>query len=163
MQKIGVIGSGAMGSGIAQVAATAGHTVILYDNNPDALKRSEEKLISILDRLVVKGRLGQEERDGIQHRIGYADSMFELVDCELVIEAIVENLAVKKSSLRTVRRYSRCKSRFGNQHLFSSGNSYCRCLQATGASPGPALLQSGPFDGLGGGGPCYSDLLRYCG
>ena len=55
---IGIIGSGAMGSGIAQVAATAGHPVILYDNRPEALVQSQNKLERILHRLIEKGAHG---------------------------------------------------------------------------------------------------------
>lgn len=60
--KTGIIGSGSMGSGIAQVAATAGHDVLLYDNNPDALKRARAKLEKILARLVEKAGWSKRTR-----------------------------------------------------------------------------------------------------
>ncbi len=97
MRKIGVIGSGAMGSGIAQVAATAGHDVLLYDNNPDALKRSAAKLSKIMDRLVEKGRISAAASQEIQARISYTESVFDLADRDLTIEAIIESLSIKKS------------------------------------------------------------------
>ena len=100
--KTGIIGSGSMGSGIAQVAATAGHEVLLYDNNPDALKRARAKLEKILARLVEKGRLEQKGSDGILSRIRFVDSMYEYKDAGLVIEAIVENLDVKKAVFEQV-------------------------------------------------------------
>ncbi|GJM35225.1 MAG: hypothetical protein DHS20C18_42260 [Saprospiraceae bacterium] len=96
MIKIGVIGTGAMGSGIAQVAATAGHQVYLYDNNPDALKMAGERLQKILDRLVEKGRIPQQEATAIFNRLNFVDTLFAFKDVGLVIEAIVENLEVKK-------------------------------------------------------------------
>ena len=97
MKTIGVLGSGAMGSGIAQVAATAGHEVYLYDNNPQALDRSRAQLAKILNRLVEKGRLTDAELRAITGRIFYVESLFDFKSADLVIEAIVEDLTVKKS------------------------------------------------------------------
>jgi 3-hydroxybutyryl-CoA dehydrogenase len=97
MKNIGVIGSGAMGSGIAQVAATAGHPVFLYDNNPAALQRSKDKLAKIMARLVEKERLDEPTSQAIQQRITYVDSLYEFKNPGLVIEAIVENLEVKRN------------------------------------------------------------------
>ena len=97
MDKIvGVIGSGSMGSGIAQVAATAGHEVILYDNNPEALSKAEEKLIKIMSRLVEKERISEEEKTEILGRIGFADNLEAFSASGIVIEAIIENIQIKK-------------------------------------------------------------------
>lgn len=96
MIQVGVIGSGSMGSGIAQVAATAGHEVLLYDNNPKALKRAAQNLQRIMDRLVEKGRLKAGEAEAILGRIKYVDTTYAYQEVELVIEAIVENLDIKK-------------------------------------------------------------------
>lgn len=97
MINIGIIGSGAMGSGIAQVAASAGHRVFLYDNNPSALKRAEVQLAKIMARLVEKGKYAAEQVEEIQQRITYIDSLYDLEKPGLVIEAIVENLEVKRN------------------------------------------------------------------
>ncbi|MEZ4933519.1 MAG: 3-hydroxyacyl-CoA dehydrogenase NAD-binding domain-containing protein [Saprospiraceae bacterium] len=97
MLKIGVIGSGSMGSGIAQVAATAGHEVLLYDNNPTALERAQDKLQKILNRLVEKGRMDDPTAKAIFGRIYFVDNMLAFTDAGLIIEAIVEDLSVKKS------------------------------------------------------------------
>ena len=86
-----------MGSGIAQVAASAGHEVFIYDNNPDALQRSRQQLAKIMARLVEKGKITSEESDGIQNRITYIDSIFQFLEVGLVIEAIVERLDVKQA------------------------------------------------------------------
>ena len=94
--KIGVLGSGSMGSGIAQVAATAGHEVYLFDNNQDALNRASQSLQKILNRLVEKGRIDDATAKAIFGRIYLVDNMTAYADCGLVIEAIVENLEVKK-------------------------------------------------------------------
>ena len=97
MLKIGILGSGSMGSGIAQVAATAGHEVLLYDNNPTALGRAKNKLLKILNRLVEKGRLDDPTAKAIFGRIYFVDSMLDFADTDLIIEAIIEDLSVKKS------------------------------------------------------------------
>jgi 3-hydroxybutyryl-CoA dehydrogenase len=95
--KIGIIGSGSMGTGIAQVAATAGHEVFLYDNNPAALERAKQKLIKILNRLVEKDRIDETKRDDILGKIQFVENMFAFKNCGLIIEAIIENLEIKKS------------------------------------------------------------------
>lgn len=97
MISVGIVGSGAMGSGIAQVAATAGHNVLIYDNNPDALERSRRKLAKIMDRLVVKEKITEAASAAIQGRIQYVDSIYKMAEVGLVIEAIVEKLEVKKA------------------------------------------------------------------
>lgn len=96
MIKIAIIGSGAMGSGIAQVAATAGHEVLLYDNNPEALKKAKGKLEKLFVRLVEKEKYTRDDADAILGRISYIPSLFDCKDAGLVIEAIVENINVKK-------------------------------------------------------------------
>ncbi len=93
---IGIIGSGAMGSGIAQVAATAGHPTIIYDNNPAAIEKAKNGLQQGLARLVEKQKLTPEKADGIIARTQYSSSLTALKDCGLVIEAIVENIEVKQ-------------------------------------------------------------------
>ncbi len=94
--EVGVFGSGSMGTGIAQVAATAGHDVLVYDNNPDALTRASNKLQKILNRLVEKGRMDDAEAKAIFGRIYFVESRFDFKNCDLVIEAIIENAEIKK-------------------------------------------------------------------
>ena len=100
--KIGVIGSGAMGSGIAQVAAQAGHEVIVYDQQKMALDRAKQGLIGTMSKLVEKGKLVQEQADVIVNRISFQEALESLFSCELVIEAIVENLEVKKTVFKSL-------------------------------------------------------------
>ncbi|MBT8259208.1 MAG: 3-hydroxybutyryl-CoA dehydrogenase, partial [Bacteroidia bacterium] len=97
---VGVIGSGTMGSGIAQVAATAGNMVLLHDADPTALKVSADKLSRILDRLIEKGRMDNEEKSRIQNNINYVSELGDLSNSEIVIEAIVENLEIKQNLFR---------------------------------------------------------------
>jgi 3-hydroxybutyryl-CoA dehydrogenase len=94
--EIGVIGSGAMGSGIAQVAATAGHKVIVIDTNAQALQKAKQGLTASLDKLKDKQKISGEDRDLILSRISFKENMQELKGCGLIIEAIVENLDVKQ-------------------------------------------------------------------
>lgn len=93
--SVGVIGSGAMGSGIAQVAATAGHTTIVFDTNPVALEKSKTGLENTLRKLQEKGKL--PDADAVISRFSFVSDMTAFADCGLVIEAIVENIDVKKS------------------------------------------------------------------
>ena len=94
--KVGIIGSGTMGSGIAQVAATAGCQVNLFDANRTVLEKSKTSLEKILIRLIEKGRIDTSEKNRIQSNINYVDSLEELSNSDLIIEAIIENLEIKK-------------------------------------------------------------------
>ena len=85
-----------MGSGIAQVAATAGHEVFLSDTREEALETSKNKLQKIMNRLIEKGRVEAAEASAIQERITYTTNNADMQSCGLVIEAIVENLDIKK-------------------------------------------------------------------
>ena len=97
MKKVGVIGSGSMGSGIAQVAATAGHEVVLFDTSQEALKKAMGKLQKILARLVEKGRIDAATSSEIFGRITPVSSLNQMEGSGIVIEAIIENLEIKKS------------------------------------------------------------------
>ncbi|WP_299097409.1 3-hydroxyacyl-CoA dehydrogenase NAD-binding domain-containing protein [Winogradskyella sp.] len=103
--NIGIIGSGTMGSGIAQVAATAGCSVKLYDTNQAALDKAKASLEKILNRLIEKGRIDTEEKNRIQSNIRYVDSLKALADSNLTIEAIVENIDIKKKVFSELESY----------------------------------------------------------
>lgn len=94
--KIGVIGSGAMGSGIAQVAAMAGHEVHVYDANPVAAQSAANNLKLSLQKLVDKGKCSTEKFEFVLNNIFFQSSIDKLNSCELIIEAIVENIDIKK-------------------------------------------------------------------
>lgn len=94
---IGVIGSGAMGSGIAQVAATSKHQVILYDNNTVQLEKSKSALQATLSKLSEKGKITNEDASAIFARVTFASDLNAFASCGLVIEAIIENLEVKQN------------------------------------------------------------------
>ncbi|MGZ3866214.1 MAG: 3-hydroxyacyl-CoA dehydrogenase NAD-binding domain-containing protein [Bacteroidia bacterium] len=93
---IGIVGSGAMGSGIAQVAATAGHKVVVYDNNASSLEKARQNLALSFAKLVEKQKITPEKAHEIVSKISFAEDAKHLHDCNLIIEAIVESLDVKK-------------------------------------------------------------------
>jgi 3-hydroxybutyryl-CoA dehydrogenase len=105
--RIGIIGAGAMGSGIAQVAATAGHEVCLFDLNEKSLQLSKDKLAKVMTRLVEKGRVSTDESLAIQQKIKYTEGLSHFAECDLVIEAIVEKLSVKKELFSQLEKIMR--------------------------------------------------------
>ncbi|MFN9327010.1 MAG: 3-hydroxyacyl-CoA dehydrogenase NAD-binding domain-containing protein [Flavobacteriales bacterium] len=94
--KVAVIGAGTMGSGIAQVAAQAGHNVVLYDTRREAVDKALAGLRKTLDKLVEKGKFTAEQADGIHGRIAPASDLKDLAGSGLVIEAIIEDLGIKQ-------------------------------------------------------------------
>ncbi len=100
--KVGIIGAGTMGSGIAQVAASADCQVSLFDTKPEALAKSQQKLAKIMNRLIEKGRLTPIAANTIQANIKYVDTLEAMADSELIIEAIVEDPTIKKAVFSTL-------------------------------------------------------------
>jgi 3-hydroxybutyryl-CoA dehydrogenase len=99
---IGIIGSGAMGAGIAQVVATAGYPVRLLDQNAAALDRATVSIAASLRKLADKGKLTSEAADAAIARLHPTTTLADFADCGLVIEAIVEDLAVKQRVFKEV-------------------------------------------------------------
>ena len=101
-KNVGVVGAGTMGSGIVQIAAQAGCDVILVDASSDALTRSEVNLAKVFQRLVEKGRVSSEEAHAVQGRIRRSTQVQDLSECDVVVEAIVEDLGVKSKLFQTL-------------------------------------------------------------
>ncbi|MEU7962445.1 3-hydroxyacyl-CoA dehydrogenase [Streptomyces sp. NPDC049097] len=97
---VAVVGTGTMGQGIAQVALVAGHRVRLYDAVPGRAGEAAAAIGARLDRLVEKDRLTGAERDAARARLLPAESLAELADCSLVVEAVLERLVVKQQLFR---------------------------------------------------------------
>ncbi len=93
---IGIIGAGTMGSGIAQVAATSGHPVKVYDSNSAVIQKAAGGLQSTVEKLVEKNKITREKGDSILRNIQWIDDLKNFSDCSLVIEAVIENLDVKQ-------------------------------------------------------------------
>lgn len=103
--KVAIIGSGTMGSGIAQVAATAGCEVKIYDTNLNALAKSKSNLENTLSKLVEKTKIVEHEKSRIENNISYAHTLGELSHSDLIIEAIVENLDIKQKLFSELENY----------------------------------------------------------
>ena len=99
---IGIVGAGAMGSGIAQIASQAGQDVVLFDLSQEALTSSSSKLQKVMNRLIEKGKVTSDEAIAIQERIVRTTMVTNLKDCDLIIEAVVEDLEVKKRVFKSI-------------------------------------------------------------
>jgi 3-hydroxybutyryl-CoA dehydrogenase len=93
---VAVIGAGTMGAGVAQVAAAAGHRVLLYDAQPGAAEKGKLRSLDGLKKLVERGRLTEGDRQSMASRIEPVATLQDLVPARLVIEAIVEDLSIKQ-------------------------------------------------------------------
>ena len=96
IQKIGIIGAGQMGGGIAQVAAQSGIEVVLVDAQRDWADKGKKRIDGLLDKLVQKGKLSADDRAAAIARIAVADNYGGFEDCDLVVEAATENQELKK-------------------------------------------------------------------
>jgi len=97
INKVGVIGSGIMGSGIAEVAATAGCTVVLRSRSQASADGMLKGLEKSLAKQVERGKKSQEDADAIRSRVSATTALADLADADLIIESVVEDLAVKKA------------------------------------------------------------------
>lgn len=104
IRNVGVVGAGTMGHGIAQVAAQAGFDVRLVDVDREALERGLERVGSGYARLVAKERMSEEEREAALGRLNGSTELGALADADLVIEAVVERLEVKRQVLADLDR-----------------------------------------------------------
>ena len=104
IKRVGIIGSGIMGSGIAEVAAKAGHTVVVRSRKQETADDMVTRLEKSLSKQVEKGRLEESERDAVLGRVSATSELEALRDCDLVIESVVEDLAVKKELLADLDR-----------------------------------------------------------
>ena len=114
---IGICGAGAMGSGIAQVAASFGHSVIVYDNFPDANDKSKKGIQSGLAKLVEKEKISKEDADKIVSGINYTEKLTDLASADMVIEEIIEDLEIKK------KLFSELESLVGKDCILASNTS----------------------------------------
>lgn len=96
VERFGVVGAGTMGAGIAQIAALGGYETRLYDPIPTALESGLEKLNAALNKGAAKGLWSEADADAASSRAGGAHSLADLAECDLVIEAAPEDLALKR-------------------------------------------------------------------
>lgn len=102
IQKVGVLGCGLMGSGIAQVAAAAGYPTVVKDVADDFLKKGIAGIEKSLSRFVDKGTLTAEKRAETLGRLQGTTKFEDLADCDIIIEAITENLQIKRETYATI-------------------------------------------------------------
>lgn len=102
--SIGIVGSGAMGSGIAQVAATAGHKTIIFDTNITVLEKAQNNLNDSLERLVSKEKITRDKADSIIALTSFVSTMDAFKECGLIIEAIIENIDIKQSVFKNLEK-----------------------------------------------------------
>lgn len=102
MIKVSIIGAGTMGSGIAQIAATKGHEVCLYDSFNKSLENSKNNLNKILNRLVEKEKINNEKKEQIISRLKFSSNLKDIQGSSLVIEAIIEDLSIKQKLFKEI-------------------------------------------------------------
>lgn len=126
--KIGVLGCGVMGSGIAQLAAAAGNQVAIWENSPEPLAASLAKVRKQFDRAAAKGKITAEQAAETKSRIEGSCDLAALADCDIIIEAVVEDLAVKKSL------FARLDSVCAAKTVFASNTSSLRIADLAAAT-----------------------------
>ncbi|MGW0585449.1 3-hydroxybutyryl-CoA dehydrogenase [Streptomyces sp. NPDC002920] len=100
--RLGVVGCGLMGSGIAEVAARNGIDVRVAEATLDAVEAGRRRITASLDRGVRRGKLGEEERDQTLARLSFTDELADLADRQFVVEAVAENRDIKTDVLRAL-------------------------------------------------------------
>ena len=134
IESIGVVGAGTMGSGIAQVAATAGIPTVLVDVAPAALERGLATIGKSLERLAAKGKLTAEAATGARERIRSAGSLDALDGCDLVVEAVIERFEVKREVLAELDR------RLGPEALLATNTSSISITRLAAQTRRPASV-----------------------
>jgi len=104
ISRVGIVGSGIMGSGIAEVAAKAGYEVVLRSRKQESADAMVASLEKSLAKQVEKGRLEQAESDAVIARVSATERLADLADCDLVLESVLEDLDVKKSLFNELDR-----------------------------------------------------------
>ena len=117
IRKVGVLGCGLMGSGIAEVAAKAGLEVVVREVNQSFLDKGLAKIQGSLGKAVEKGKLSADERDAALARLSGTTGFDDLADCDLVVEAIVENLDEKKATYAELARVAKPQAIFASNTL----------------------------------------------
>lgn len=117
IEKVGVAGCGLMGSGIAEVAAKSGFDVVVREVDAIALEAGEARIVKSLDKAVSKGKLEAQPRDEAMRRLRFTTDLADLSDRDIVIEAIVEDLAAKGEL------FGALDERCGEETIFASNTS----------------------------------------
>jgi len=95
IRKIGVVGAGQMGSGVAEVVISSGYHVLMRDVTPEAVEKGVKRIQGDLGKRVQKGKMTSEEKDATLKRLSTTTTLEDFKDCDFVIEAVVENIGLK--------------------------------------------------------------------
>ena len=138
-KKIGVLGAGFMGAGIAYVSALAGLDVMLIDRDPETAEKGKAHSQALMDEQVKRGRAGAAERDALLARIKPTADYVALKDCDLVIEAVFEDRKIKEEVI------GRAQNVIGEQAIFGSNTSTLPIYVAGGRVQGSLALHRHSF------------------
>ncbi|MEM8960536.1 MAG: 3-hydroxybutyryl-CoA dehydrogenase [Acidobacteriota bacterium] len=131
IKKVGVLGCGLMGSGIAEVCARAGYQTVVREVTDELLEKGMGRLRKSLDRAVDKGKLAADERDATMERLSGSIDLDGLAKCDLIIEAIIENVDAKKKTFRALDEV------VGPDAIFASNTSSLTLTQIATATERP--------------------------
>jgi 3-hydroxybutyryl-CoA dehydrogenase len=146
IKKVGVLGCGLMGAGIAQVAAAAGYDTLVREVDAAYIEKGFGRIKGMLAKGVEKGKVQQADMDATMGRLKGTTKLEDLADCDIIIEAIIENLDLKRETFQTLNKAC------GAETLFASNTSSLSITEmgAMSGRPdrflGPALLQPGAAD-----------------
>lgn len=130
-KKVGVLGAGLMGSGIAEVVAKAGYITVVREVDEALIAKGRRKIEGSLAKAVEKGKLEAALRDAIAGRLSYTTSLESMGECDLIIEAIVENLEVKRQTYQTLDKAC------GQEAIFCSNTSSLTITEMAAATERP--------------------------
>ena len=141
-KKAAVIGAGAMGSGIAQVLATASLDVVLMDIKTEFVESGLKRIAGKFDSDIKKGKLVPEEKDRILGHIKGSIDHQDASDTDLVIEAVIEDRKIKGELFLNLNKICQARDGFCHKYLYPLGNRPCYSLRQTGEIPRSPFLQS---------------------
>jgi len=131
IRKVGVLGAGLMGSGIAEVCAKSGYDTIIREVDDALVQKGVARIESSMAKAVEKGKLSAADRDAARKRVMATTRLEDLAGCDLVLEAIVENLEVKKETYRALDRICRAEA------IFCSNTSSLTIMEMAAATQRP--------------------------
>jgi len=131
VKKVGVIGGGQMGGGIAQVSAVSGFETVVFDTSADQIKRCEATHDKLLARAVEKGRMSEGDAASAKGRLAYATDLGQLSGADIVIEAVVENAEVKASIFKDLSQ------RFTGNEILATNTSSISITEIAAATDCP--------------------------
>ena len=128
---VGIVGGGIMGSGIAEVAARSGCDVVLCEVNEAAVEGAQARLTASLDKAVRNGKLAVGERNDIINRVRFTDTLDDLAECDLVVEAAIEDQDAKTAIFAALGKVVRPDA------LLTSNTSSIPIMKLAAVTPGP--------------------------